>query len=655
MLQGRGDERTKTAEFRANPAKTPENDLNFLTPQPTPSQLSGSEQSPMATAPTPSAAQHSAATGSKLSARLWRAGQALRMAWQSSPRAAALWITLLLLSSVLPLAVAWVGKTIIDAVVQRDLRRALTWVGIELGLMMCIGAAQRGAQVARSLMGTRLGLTVNLTILRKTLTMQLKHFQDPAFYDQLTRARREASYRPLALTSEGLNLISALVTLLGFVALLLSFSPISVAMLLLAAFPAALAELRFSRLAYELRNRTAPQSRRLYYLEYVLASDEHAKEVMAHGLGPTLLARYEEIGERMWRDERGVALRRMAWVTLLAQLGTLSFYGCYLYIVYRTIGGGLGLGDMTLYVAAFRQGQQSFQSLLLGMGALYEHDLYMSNLLSFLAQPTESPPLALPAQSAIDTDERGIRFDDVGFQYPGQTGFALRHINLLIPGGRSLALVGHNGAGKTTFIKLLTGLYEPTEGRVLLDGQDIRSLPKEVLRARISVIFQDFNQYQLSAHDNVAYGDPPRAADDARVERAVELGGASEVIAGLPEGLNTQLGRWFDKGVDLSGGQWQRVALSRAFMRQDADVLVLDEPTAALDAEAEAEVFERVRTLAQGRTLILISHRFPTVRQADRIVVLEKSGVLESGSHAELLARGGLYATMFRKQAQGYE
>ncbi len=616
----------------------------------------------MSTPNTPNLGPMKYASGQQLSARVWRAAQALRMAWQSSPRAATLWMVLLALSAILPLCVAWVGKSIVDAVVAHDLRRALSWVGVELGLMMGMGAAQRGSAVARQLMGTRLGLAVNVTILKKTLTLQLKHFQDPSFYDQLTRARREASYRPLALTSEGLNLLSALVTLLGFVALLLSFSPLAVCVLLVAAFPAALAELRFSRLTYELRHRTAAQSRRMNYLEYVLASDEHAKEVMAHGLGPTLLSRYEEIGDRIWQDERSVALRRTAWVTFLAQLGTLSFYGCYLYIVYRTVGGALSLGDMTLYVLAFRQGQQSFQSLLLGIGALYEHDLYMSNLLSFLAQPTESVPLALPtqggqpaSQSTAPSDERGIRFDDVGFQYPGQEGFALRHINLHIPAGRSLALVGHNGAGKTTFIKLLTGLYEPSEGRVLLDGQDIRSLPKELLRARISVIFQDFNQYQLSARDNVAYGDPSHAKDDARVQKAVEQGGASEVIAALPEGINTQLGRWFDKGIDLSGGQWQRMALARAFMRQDADVLVLDEPTAALDVDAEAEVFERVRDLARGRTVILISHRFPTVRQADCIVVLEKSGVLETGTHAELLARGGLYATMFRKQAQGYD
>lgn len=593
-------------------------------------------------------------SGGSLRARMWRGSQAVRMAWQSSPGAALVWMCLLALNAVLPLAVAWVGKAIVDAVVAHQGQRALSWVGVELALMMVVGASQRGASLARSLMGTRLGLAVNVTILRKTLTMQLKHFQDPSFYDQLTRARREASYRPLALTSEVLGLLSALLTLFGFVALLLSFSWLSVAGLLLAAFPAAVAELRFSRVTYELRNRRAAESRRLNYLEYVLASDEHAKEVMAHGLGPTLLARYEEIGDRMWREERSLSVRRMLWVTLLSQLGTLSFYGCYLYIVYRTVSGHLSLGDMTLYVLAFRQGQQSFQSILAGIGALYEHDLYMSNLLSFLAQPTESAPLQLPAHSDSSDPDRGIRFEDVGFQYPGQTGFALRHINLTIHAGQSMALVGHNGAGKTTFIKLLTGLYEPTEGRVLLDGRDLRTIDREALRRRISVIFQDYNQYQLSARDNIAYGDPANEKDDARVAQAVERGGASDVIAGLPEGLSTQLGRWFDKGVDLSGGQWQRIALSRALMRSDADIVVLDEPTAALDVDAEAEVFERVRTLAQGRTVILISHRFPTVRMADRIIVLEKSGVLEQGTHAELLAKEGLYASMFRKQAKGY-
>ncbi|NUQ74079.1 MAG: ABC transporter ATP-binding protein [Polyangiaceae bacterium] len=591
-----------------------------------------------------------------LRVRLSRGGQALRMAWESAPATAGAWIAVIGLVSVLPLAVAWVGKAIVDAVVAGALQSALTWVVVELLLMALLGASQRGAGVLRSLLGIRLALFINLKILRKALTLELLQFQDPEFYDRLTRARREASSRPLLLAAELLGLISAVVTLLGFIALLLSFSPLAVLVLIAAAFPAALAELRFSREAFDMRNRRATEARKLSYYEYVLASDEHAKEVMMLGLGPTLLGRYEAVGERLFREERSLSLRRTLWVTLLAQIGTLSFYACYLLIVWRAVRGELGLGDMTLYVIAFRQGQMSFQSILLGLGSLHEHELYMSNLLGFLTAPPARAVRALPPAPTTPEPpaERGIRFENVGFRYPGRDDFALRNINLTIPAGQTLALVGPNGAGKTTFIKLLTGLYEPTEGRVLLDGIDLQSLPQDELRRRLSVVFQDFNQYQLSARENVGYGDPPHIGDRARIERAVDEGGAGPVIDSLPAGLETQLGRWFPGGVDLSGGQWQRVALARAFMRIDADVLVLDEPTAALDIDAEAEVFERVRALSAGRTLLLISHRFANVRLADRIVVLEKSGVVEAGTHASLMVEDGLYAAMFRKQAKGY-
>jgi ATP-binding cassette subfamily B protein len=276
----------------------------------------------------------------------------------------------------------------------------------------------------------------------------------------------------------------------------------------------------------------------------------------------------------------------------------------------------------------------------------------MSNLLGFLAIPVAARPRALAA--APIRSERGIRFEGVGFCYPDQTRFALRNIDLLIPPGQTLALVGPNGAGKSTFIKLLAGLYEPSEGRILLDGHDLRSFPRDELRKRLSVVFQDFNQYQLSARENVGFGSPAHVGDQARVHEAVANGGAAELVAALPAGIETQLGRWFHGGVDLSGGQWQRIALARAFMRRESDVLVLDEPTAALDIDAEGEVFERVRELAHGRTLVLISHRFANVRMADRVVVLEQSGVVEDGSHDELMARGGVYAQMFRKQARGY-
>lgn len=597
-----------------------------------------------------------------LRARLRRGGQALRLAWQSAPLIAGGWMALLALCALLPLALVWIGKVLVDAVVAHQVRSALGLVLVELCVMAVLGAAQRGAGVLRALLGTRLTLAVSLRILRKALTLSLPHFQDPEFYDQLTRARREAGFRPLALAGELLNLLGAVVTLLGFIALLLHLSPVAVLALVLAAFPAALAELRFSREAYELRNQRATDTRRLSYLEYVLASDEHAKEVMMLGLGPTLLGRYSELAEALWQEERRLQLRRTLWVTLLSQLGTLSFYGCYLLIAWQAAAGRIGIGDMTLYVLAFRQSQQAFQVILLGLGSLYEHDLYMSNLLGFLERETEAGARLLPAARrdgdgaslGVEREERGIRFEQVGFRYPGQSDFALRGIDLVIPSGQSLALVGHNGAGKTTFIKLLLGLYEPTEGRVLLDGQDLRELPRDEVRRRMAVVFQDFNHYQLTARENVAYGSPESLADEARIAQAIAHGGAEEVIDALPRGLDTQLGRWFPNGVELSGGQWQRLALARALTRTEADVLVLDEPTAALDVDAEAEVFERVQRLARGRTLLLISHRFANVRRAEHIVVLDKRGVVEQGPHDALMAHDGLYAAMFRKQASGY-
>ncbi|MEZ4454007.1 MAG: ABC transporter ATP-binding protein [Nannocystaceae bacterium] len=585
-------------------------------------------------------------------ARLRRGAAAVAMAFRSSPRAAGLWVAVLALASVLPIAIAWVGKGIVDAVVARDVGEVVTWVVIELVLVAAQASAQRAASMLRALLGVRLGLAVNLSILAKTQDLELADFQDPDFYDQLTRARREATHRPLAVAGELLGLASAVVTLTGFIALLVGFSPIAAGLLLVAALPAALAELRFSRAAFELRNRRAADARLLGYLEYVLASDEHAKEVMMLGLGPTLLGRYRDVSEAIWREERGLALRRTAWVVVLAQLGTVVFYGCYAAIAVGAAAGEIGLGDMTMIVLAFRQGQSAMLSILLGFGSLYEHDLYMSNLLRFLELRPRPRPLMLTA--GRERAEEGIRFEGVGFRYPDQGRFALRHLDLVIPRGKTTAIVGPNGAGKSTFIKLLAGLYTPSEGRILIDGRDLQAIAPEEHRRRLAVVFQDYNQYQLSARENVGYGAPEAAQDLDRVAAAVVDGGAAEVVAGLPAGLSTQLGRWFQGGVDLSGGQWQRIALARAFMRKEADLLILDEPTAALDIDAEGEVFERVRGLAAGRTVLLISHRFANVRAADHIVVLEASGVVEEGTHDALIERDGVYAAMFRKQARGY-
>lgn len=592
------------------------------------------------------------ANANTLRARLARGVTAVGMAWRSSPGIAGAWMGAIAITSVLPIAIVWVGKAIVDSVLAQNVQHAMAWIVVELLLMALMAGAQRGAALLRSLLGVRLALTVNYDILEKTTTLTLPHFQDPTFYDQLTRARKEASHRPLAVAAELLALISSVTTLAGFAALLLRFHPVAILLLVFAAFPAAIVELRFSREAFDLRNKRATDARLLSYLEFVLASDEHAKEVLMLGLSKTLLGRYRDVSEKLWKEERSLSVRRVGWGMLLSQVGTLAFYGCYAFIVIQAARGKLGLGDMTMYALAFRQGQSTFMAILMSIGSLYEHDLYMSNLLQFLALPVPAPLLIAP--SAPIRNERGIRFEGVGFQYPEQSSFVLRNINLFIPAGQNMALVGHNGAGKSTFIKLLSGLYEPTEGRILLDGRDIRSLPREELRARLSVAFQDFNQYQLDARENIAFGSVMHRDDEDRVQEAVSQGGASEIVAALPSGIDTQLGRWFPGGVELSGGQWQRIALARAFMRKEADVLVLDEPTAALDIDAEAEVFERVRTLSHGKTLLLISHRFANVRLADRIVVLDKQGIHEDGTHGELMARRGMYADMFNKQAQGY-
>jgi ATP-binding cassette subfamily B protein len=600
-----------------------------------------------------------------------QSGRTLGLVWRSSPAGTVALGVLTVLAAALPPLVAYVGKLIIDAVIAAHaaapgaarnaaVARTVRFVLLELGAVGTIALLERSLGLVRQLVGSRLGIDVNVAILEKALQLDLRHFEDPEFYDKLTRARREASSRPLSLIQGNFQLLRNALTLAGYVALLVRFSGWMVAALLVATVPAFVAEARFSGAAFRLRNWRSPDARRLNYLEYVMANDEHAKEVKLFGLGPLLLGRYKGLAERFYVEDKALATRRTVWAYLLSLVSTLVFYGCYAIIVVATARGGLSLGDMTLYLAAFRQGQQSFQSILTAVGGMYEDSLYMSNLFEFLSIPVAREPRAAADGDAGSRPrappllEEGIRFEGVGFRYPEAEGWALRGIDLVLPKGQSLALVGENGAGKTTFIKLLAGLYRPTEGRVLLDGKDLRDWDETELRRRIGVIFQDFNQYQLVLRENVGFGSVEHLDDEVRTQRAVERGGARELVSGLADGLDTQLGRWFKSGAELSGGQWQKVALARAFMREEADILILDEPTAALDAEAEHAVFERFRQLTAGRTAILISHRFPTVRMADRILVLEHGRVIEDGTHAGLLAAGARYAHLFKLQAAGY-
>ncbi|MEO8178607.1 MAG: ABC transporter ATP-binding protein [Deltaproteobacteria bacterium] len=592
---------------------------------------------------------------------LWSyALRTLRLVWASSPELMLRLVVLTLLAALAPILVAYAGKHIIDAVVAAD--RALTtrWVLLELASVVVLGLSVRGLGLVRSILGARLGTDVNVQILAKALSLELDFFENAEFYDKLTRARREASSRPVALVADTFQVLQNALTLAGYAAVLTRFSAWLVLGLLVATVPAALSEMRYSKLGFQLRNWRSPDTRRLLYLEYVLANDEHVKEVKLFGLGGHFLARYRAIAEAFYADDKRLALRRASWTQALSLLGTLAFYAAYLLMAVQAARGLLTLGTLTLYIVSLRQGQQAFQSVLGGIGNLYEHNLYMSNLFDFLAL-TPARVLA-PAASALalptavpEPGRAELRFENVGFRYPGKDAWALRGLTLTVAAGESLAIVGKNGAGKTTLVKLLSRLYHPSEGRILLGGVDLEDWPVEELRRRISVLFQDFNQYQLSLRENIGLGSLEHLADTGRIERAAERGGADALVGELPGGLEARLGTWFEKGSELSGGQWQKVALARAFMREQADILVLDEPTAALDAEAEHAVFERFRQLSAGRTTIVISHRFPTVRMARQIIVLEHGVLVERGSHEELLALDGRYAHMFALQASGYQ
>jgi ATP-binding cassette subfamily B protein len=592
--------------------------------------------------------------------------RALGLVWQTNRRLTVILGLLTLVAGVLPAAVAYVGALIIDAVVsaskiytetgEAEFMSVFSLVALEAAVVAALAGAQRGISLCQALLRAQLGQRVNVMILEKALTLELAQFEDSEFYDKLTRARREASSRPLSLVNRTFGLAQNLVSLVSYGVLLVQFSPWAVAVLIVAGLPSFIAETRFSGEAFTLFRWRSPDTRMQIYLETVLAREDNVKEVKLFGLGPLLLQRYRNIFNRLYTRDRSLAIRRDGWGFALSLIGTAALYGAYAWIAASAVLSRITLGQMTMYLMLFRQGQSAVAAILTAIGGMYEDNLYLSTLYEYLETPSareEPMPAAEPSSGPRPDD--GIRFEGVSFTYPGASRPALSNIDLHIRPGESLALVGENGSGKTTLIKLLTRLYRPQTGRILLDGKDLEDWDEESLRQRIGVIFQDFARYQFLVGENIGAGDVRFFDDDERWREAAEKGMADEIVSDLPEGYQTQLGKWFKGGQELSGGQWQKIALARAFMRSEADILVLDEPTAAMDAAAEATIFEHFRKLTESRIAILISHRFSTVRMASQIVVIENGRIIERGSHQELMKLDGHYARLFQLQAAGYQ
>ncbi len=577
--------------------------------------------------------------------------------WKTSRSLTVALCILSLVTGIVPASIAYIGKIIIDTIVSAmngdssAQSQVWMWIAIEMALVVVRAGLQRSISVVRELLRAKLGHQVNVLILEKATMLSLAEFEDSELYDKLTRARREASRRPLSLVMRFFGIGQDAISLASYAALLFVFSPLAMLIVIVAAIPAFVTETRFSGQAFRLFQWRTAEARQQMYLETVIAREDYAKEVSLFGLGKTLLSRYQDIFRTLYKEDRNLTIRRGGWGFVMEVFSSIAFYGAYAWIVYETMQGKLSLGEMTMYLMIFKQAQSSFASVLSAVSGMYDDNLYLSNLFAYLDTPVSENSGTI---TVGEVPGDGIRFDKVSFRYPGATSDALTNVSLHIPNGATVALVGHNGSGKTTLVKLLTRLYEPTAGQITIDGTEVRQWQPTALRQRIGVIFQDFARYQFTVGENIGVGDAASLDNPSVWDKAATQGLAKEFIDSFPDGYDTQLGRWFRDGRELSGGQWQKIALSRAFVRSEADILILDEPTAAMDALAEAQIFEHFHETTKDKIAIVISHRFSTVRHADTIFVFHNGVLAEVGSHEKLLAMDGRYANLFRTQAAGY-
>ncbi|MEN0007048.1 MAG: ABC transporter ATP-binding protein, partial [Bacteroidota bacterium] len=579
-----------------------------------------------------------------------------KLIWRTSPRLSLLNILLRLVKSALPLSMLYVGKEIIDEVIlQMDLEQqnlSYLWLllGMEMGLALLSEMMNRGISLCDSLLGDLVSNETSVALIRHAATLDLYQFENPAFYDKLERARKQTTGRTI-LMSQVLSQIQDSITILFLGAGLVVFNPWLILILVLAVIPSFLGETHFNQRTYSLTRSWTPERRELDYFRYIGTSDQNAKEIKIFGLSDFIANRYEHLSMSYFRVNRSLAISRARWGSLLSSLGTLSYYGAYVFIIVQTVSGAITVGTLTFLSGSFNRMRNMLQSIMNRFSRIAEGALYLQDLFDFFDIQPNITNIS-DAKAFPKVLQQGFTFENVSFKYPNSKRWAIRNLSFHLEAGEKLALVGENGAGKTTLVKLLARLYEPTEGRILIDGVDIRDYKLDDLRANIGVIFQDYIRFQMRASENIAIGNIDALEELELIEEAAQKSLADTVVTNLPEGYQQMLGKRFANAVDLSGGQWQKIALARAYMRE-AQLLILDEPTSALDARAEHEVFLRFSELIAGKTAVLISHRFSTVRMADRILFLENGRLLELGSHDELLAKDGKYAELFHLQAQG--